>query len=255
MKKEIFQRKEHKGHKESKGDGGRKGMEKGRGDFADIGHARVDLDRVRRQGMAEAVYGEGKTAGQIAEILGVMREHGQGPVLVTRLDGDKAAVLREAMGADFAYFPEARLGRLGAARKAGGAGTVVVASAGTSDRAVAEEAALTAEALGNRVRRLHDVGVAGIHRLFAEADALGEASVAVVVAGMDGALASVVGGLVACPVVAVPTSVGYGASFGGVAALLAMLNSCAAGVAVVNIDNGFGAGVLAHRINHAGRKT
>ena len=223
--------------------------------FADIGHARVDLDRSRRQGMPEAIYGEGKTAAQIADILAVLRRHGQGPILVTRLDSEKAATLAETVGSDFAYFPDASLARVGPVRPSDGIGTIVVASAGTSDRAVAEEAALTAEALGNPVRRLPDVGVAGIHRLLADADALAEASVAVVVAGMDGALASVVGGLVACPVVAVPTSVGYGTSFGGISALLAMLNSCAAGVAVVNIDNGFGAGVLAHRINHAGRKT
>ena len=222
--------------------------------FEDIGHARVDLGRARRQGIPEAVYGEGKTAGQIADILSVLRRHGQSPVLVTRLDAAKAAALQASAGPDFAYFPDARLARVGPPRPPDGAGTVVVASAGTSDRAVAEEAALVAEALGNRVQRLPDVGVAGIHRLLAEAGALAEASVAIVVAGMDGALASVVGGLAPCPVVAVPTSVGYGAAFGGLSALLAMLNSCAAGVAVVNIDNGFGAGVLAHRINHVGRK-
>ncbi|MBR6021646.1 MAG: nickel pincer cofactor biosynthesis protein LarB [Kiritimatiellae bacterium] len=225
------------------------------GGFEDIGHARVDVDRLRRQGMAEAVYGEGKTAPQIAEILRVLQTHGQVPALVTRLDAAKAAEVASALGAGagFEYFPEARLGRLGKAREADGAGTVVVASAGTSDLPVAEEAALTAETLGNRVRRLADVGVAGLHRLLAERAALEEASVLVVVAGMEGALASVAGGLAACPVVAVPTSVGYGAAFEGLSALLGMINSCAAGVAVVNIDNGFGAGVLAHRINHVGR--
>lgn len=221
--------------------------------FEDIGHARVDLDRVRRQGMAEAVYGEGKTAEQITEILRVLKAHGQLPALATRLDAAKAAAVGAALGAEFEYFPAARLGRLGKARAADGAGTVVVASAGTSDLPVAEEAAITAETLGNRVVRLADVGVAGLHRLLAERATLEEASVLVVVAGMEGALASVAGGLAACPVVAVPTSVGYGAAFEGLAALLGMLNSCAAGVAVVNIDNGFGAGVLAHRINHAGR--
>lgn len=223
--------------------------------FEDIGHARVDLDRLRRQGMAEAVYGAGKTAEQIADVLRVLREHGQLPALVTRLDAEKAAAVAAEMGEGFEYFAEARLGRLGGAREPDGAGTVVVASAGTSDLPVAEEAALTAETLGNRVRRLADVGVAGLHRLLAERAALEEASVLVVVAGMEGALASVAGGLVACPVVAVPTGVGYGASFGGLAALLSMLNSCAPGVAVVNIDNGFGAGVLAHRINHTGRNS
>lgn len=225
------------------------------GGYEDIGHARVDVDRLQRQGMAEAVYGEGKSAAQIAEILQVLRAHGQLPALVTRLDAAKAAEVAAALGegAGFEYFAAARLGRLGGARAADGAGTVVVAAAGTSDLPVAEEAALTAETLGNRVVRLADVGVAGVHRLLAERAALEEASVLVVVAGMEGALASVAGGLARCPVVAVPTGVGYGASFGGLAALLAMLNSCAAGVAVVNIDNGFGAGVLAHRINHVGR--
>ena len=223
--------------------------------WEDIGHARVDVDRARRQGMAEAVYGEGKTAEQVAEILRVLKAHGQLPALATRLDAAKAAAVGAALGAEFEYFPVARLGRLGRAREANGAGTVVVASAGTSDLPVAEEAAITAETLGNRVVRLADVGVAGLHRLLAEREAVEEASVLVVVAGMEGALASVVGGMAACPVVAVPTSVGYGAAFEGLAALLGMLNSCAAGVAVVNIDNGFGAGVLAHRINHVGRQT
>lgn len=225
------------------------------GSFEDIGHARVDLDRPRRQGMVETVYGEGKTAEQTTEILRVLGAHGQLPALVTRLDAEKAAAVAAALGEDsgFEYFAAARLGRLGRAREADGAGTVVVAAAGTSDLPVAEEAAITAETLGNRVVRLTDVGVAGLHRLLAERETLEQASVLVVVAGMEGALASVAGGLVACPVVAVPTSVGYGASFEGLAALLAMLNSCAAGVAVVNIDNGFGAGVLAHRINHTGR--
>ena len=225
------------------------------GGFEDIGHARVDVDRARRQGLAEAVYGEGKSAEQIAEILRVLKAHGQLPALATRLDAAKAAAVGAAVGAEFKYFPEARLGRLGGAREADGAGTVVVASAGTSDLPVAEEAAITAETLGNRVVRLADVGVAGLHRLLAEREVVEGASVLVVVAGMEGALASVVGGLASCPVVAVPTSVGYGAAFGGLAALLGMLNSCAAGVAVVNIDNGFGAGVLAHRINHVRKQT
>ena len=218
----------------------------------DLGFARVDLDRQRRQGAPEVVYGAGKTAAQIFAILGSLHSHGQEPALVTRLDETKAATVSAALGDVFTYFPEAHLGRLGAAREADGIGEIVVAAAGTSDLHVAEEAAITAETFGNKVVRLYDVGVAGIHRLLACEDKLRRASVMVAVAGMEGALASVVGGLVDCPVVAVPTSVGYGASFGGISALLSMLNSCAAGISVVNIDNGFGAGFLAHRINHVG---
>lgn len=218
----------------------------------DLGFARVDLARHRRQGVPEVVYGAGKTAAQIVAILSSLRGHGQTPALATRLDAEKAAAVAAALGGDFTYFPDARLGRLGTARAPDGIGPVAVVAAGTSDLPVAEEAALTAETLGNAVTRLYDVGVAGLHRLLACAGELSAASVVVAVAGMEGALASVVGGLVSCPVVAVPTSVGYGASFGGVSALLSMLNSCAAGVSVVNIDNGFGAGFLAHRINHMG---
>ena len=221
-------------------------------DADNLGFARVDLARFRRQGVPEVVYGAGKTAEQIVAILSSLRRNGQLPALVTRIDAEKAATASAALGDEFHYFPDARLGRLGPARAPDGLGTVVVAAAGTSDLPVAEEAALVAETLGNEVKRLYDVGVAGLHRIVACADDLASASVVVAVAGMEGALASVVGGLVACPVVAVPTSVGYGASFGGVSALLAMLNSCAAGVSVVNIDNGFGAGFLAHRINHMG---
>ena len=217
-----------------------------------LGFAQVDIDRLRRQGVPEVVYGAGKTAEQITAILSSLREHGQLPALATRVDAEKAAHVAEALGCDFTYFPAARIGRLGPARAPDGIGTVVVAAAGTSDLPVAEEAAVTAETLGNEVTRLFDVGVAGLHRLLACADQLAGASVVVAVAGMEGALASVIGGLVSCPVIAVPTSVGYGAAFGGVSALLAMLNSCAAGVSVVNFDNGFGAGFLAHRINHMG---
>ena len=219
-----------------------------------LGFARVDLARLRRQGVSEVVYGAGKTADQIVSILSSLRDHGQTPAMVTRIDADKAAAVAAALGDGFEYFHDARFGRLGGALTADGLGPVVIAAAGTSDLPVAEEAALTAETLGNEVKRLYDVGVAGLHRIVACADELSSASVVVAVAGMEGALASVVGGLVSCPVVAVPTSVGYGAAFGGVSALLAMLNSCAAGVSVVNIDNGFGAGFLAHRINHMGLK-
>ena len=210
----------------------------GKADIDDLGFARVDLQRRSRQGTAEVVYGEGKTAAQIAAILSSLRDHAQLPALVTRIDAEKAAEVAKSLGADFAYFPEARLGRFGGNRPCDGIGTIAVATGGTSD------------ALGNRVVRLYDVGVAGLHRLLACIDELRAARVVIAVAGMEGALPSVIGGLVDSPVIAVPTSVGYGSSFGGVTALLAMLNSCAAGVSVVNIDNGFGAGFLASRINH-----
>ena len=218
----------------------------------DLGFARVDLDRRRRQGAAEVVFGEGKTAEQIAGVLDALRRNGQVPAMATRVDAAKADKVAALLGDGVEYFHEARFLRIGGVREPDGIGTVVVAAAGTSDIPVAEEAALTAETLGNRVKRIYDVGVAGLHRLMACEDDISSAAAVVAVAGMEGALASVVGGLARCPVVAVPTSVGYGASFGGVAALLAMLNSCAAGVSVVNIDNGFGAGFIAHRVNHAG---
>lgn len=216
----------------------------------DLGYAAVDLQRGVRQGVSEVIYGEGKTAEQIAGICSAMLDGGQERVLVTRLSEEKAAFLA-ASGIDLDYRAVARVGIVGGMASPDGNGSVVVVAAGTSDLPVAEEAALTAEMLGNEVVRLYDVGVAGIHRLFARAQDIAAANAVVAVAGMEGALASVVGGLASCPVIAVPTSVGYGASFGGVAALLAMLNSCASGVSVVNIDNGFGAGYQAHLINHA----
>lgn len=218
----------------------------------DLGFARVDLARQARQGVPEVVYGAGKTAEQILAVLTSLQRHNQLPALVTRLDAEKAQTVAAALGNAFSYFPDARIGRVGEARPDDGLGPIVIAAAGTSDLPVAEEAAVTAETLGNRVLRRYDVGVAGLHRLLACREDLTAASVVVAVAGMEGALASVVGGLVSCPVIAVPTSVGYGAAFGGLSALLAMLNSCAAGVSVVNIDNGFGAGFLASRINHMG---
>ena len=216
--------------------------------FADIGYAKVDLHRKLRQGTAEVVYGAGKTVEQIAGILNTMLQNGQDRVLITRLDAEKA----EALAGRFPlrYDAAARIATLGEAPRPDGLGYVVVATGGTSDVPVAEEAAMTAEFLGSRVVRLYDVGVAGLHRVLSHLDELMGASVVVAIAGMEGALASVLGGLVDCPVIAVPTSVGYGASFHGVSALLSMLNSCASGVSVVNIDNGFGAGFLANRINH-----
>ena len=208
--------------------------------FEDIGYAKIDLHRGIRQGAPEVIYGAGKTPEQIAGILKT--------ILITRIDKDKYEAL--APDFDIRYYEEARIGIAGQIKKPDGIGKIVVATGGTSDIPVAEEAALTAEVHGNEVIRLYDVGVAGLHRLLAHVDEIMSASVIIAIAGMEGALASVVGGLADCPVIAVPTSVGYGASFNGVSALLSMLNSCASGVSVVNIDNGFGAGYLAGMINH-----
>ena len=216
--------------------------------FEDLGYAKVDLHRRLRQGAAEVIYGAGKTPAQIAGIAQTMLQSGQETILITRLSAESADIV--ARSVPLQYFDAARCGVVGPFPAPDGLGTIVVATGGTSDLPVAEEAALTAQALGNRVVRLYDVGVAGLHRTLANLDVLQRASVLIAAAGMEGALASVLGGLVDCPVIAVPTSVGYGASFGGLAALLAMLNSCASGVSVVNIDNGFGAGYLASRINH-----
>ncbi|MCM1105602.1 MAG: nickel pincer cofactor biosynthesis protein LarB [Blautia sp.] len=214
--------------------------------FRDLGYAKVDTQRELRQGTAEVIYGEGKSAGQIRGIVQAMRREGQETILITRLSGEKADALKEL---PLTYYREARIGVVGVMPEPEGDGKIVVATGGTSDLRVAEEAALTAETFGNRVVRLYDVGVAGIHRLLANAELLMEAGAVIVVAGMEGALASVVGGLVDCPVIAVPTSVGYGVAAGGYAALLSMLSSCASGVSVVNIDNGYGAGYLASMIN------
>ena len=219
--------------------------------FADIGYAKVDLHRKVRQGAAEVIYGEGKTPEQISGICDAMLKNGQKTILITRLPKESAAIVSETHPLN--YHSQAKIGIIGALPEPDGIGKIVIATGGTSDIPVAEEAALTAEVLGNEVVRLYDVGVAGVHRLLSHLDLLMDASVVIAVAGMEGALASVVGGLVDCPVIAVPTSVGYGASFGGVSALLSMLNSCASGVSVVNIDNGFGAGFSASRINHMER--
>lgn len=220
--------------------------------FEDLGYAKVDLHRGVRQGAAEVIYGAGKTAEQIIGIASAMLKNHISTMLITRMDAEKAAKVAETLPLD--YHPDARIGILGPIPEPTGLGSIVVATGGTSDIPVAEEAALTAEVHGNRVVRLYDVGVAGIHRLLSHTDEIMNASVIVAVAGMEGALASVLGGLADCPVIAVPTSVGYGAAFGGVAALLSMLNSCASGVSVVNIDNGFGAGYLAGMMNHMGGK-
>lgn len=216
----------------------------------DIGYANIDLDRQARQGVSEVIYGEGKTAEQIAGIVRTLEDHGQPRVLITRLASDKADEVAGS-GVAVAYDPLSRTGVVGGMPEPDVPGYVLVATAGTSDMPVAEEAAITAEMLGCRVVRAYDIGVAGLHRTLARMDDILGASAIVAVAGMEGALASVIGGMANCPVIAVPTSVGYGASFDGLAALLAMLNSCAAGVTVVNIDNGFGAGYAAAKIVRA----
>lgn len=218
----------------------------------DLGYANVDLERLKRQGAPEAIFGEGKTPEQIIGIARALVEAGQTPVLVTRIDDGRAAALRVEFGNAFEYFADGKIGRIGEVPPPDGAGRIAVVTAGTSDIPVAREAIVVAESLGNEVLPVFDVGVAGLHRLLSRLDELRSATVVIAVAGMEGALASVIGGLVAVPVIAVPTSVGYGASLGGIAALLGMLNSCAAGVATVNIDNGFGAAVMASRINHTG---
>lgn len=218
-----------------------------------IDYATIDYNRKRRTGTPEIIYGAGKTKEQIAGIIKNMLEHDQTEILATRVDEDKAAYLKE-LYPSFKYDQEARTFILKQQSDYLNKGMIVVVCAGTSDIPVAKEAVLTAEFLGNEVNLISDVGVAGIHRLFNKMDIIRQANVVVVVAGMEGALASVVGGLVDKPVIAVPTSIGYGANFNGVSALLSMLNSCASGVSVVNIDNGFGAGYMAHTINCLGGK-
>ncbi|HLK86857.1 MAG TPA: nickel pincer cofactor biosynthesis protein LarB [Candidatus Binataceae bacterium] len=219
--------------------------------FEDLSFAKIDQHRALRRGVPEVIFGEGKTAAQIAAIGTRVAAAGVN-LVITRLDEPKARAVRRTLRA-LVYHPEARLGVVARRRRPpNGHGAVMVISAGTSDLPVAEEAALCAELFGNAVERLYDVGVAGIHRLTANLERVGAASVLIVAAGMEGALPSVVAGLTDKPVIAVPTSVGYGTAFGGVAALLGMLNSCASGVTVVNIDNGFGAAFAATLINRVG---
>ncbi|HUF48647.1 MAG TPA: nickel pincer cofactor biosynthesis protein LarB [Vicinamibacterales bacterium] len=215
--------------------------------FEDLGFARVDHDRAARQGFPEVVYGEGKTPDQIARIARAIVERGHSLLITRTTPAAHDAVIRAVPEARFHDTARVIERRVDGPR---GRGVILVAAAGTSDLPVAEEAAVSAEVMGNDVDRLYDVGVAGIHRLLSARDRLAAARVIIAVAGMEGALASVVGGLVRVPVVAVPTSVGDGANFGGMTALLAMLNSCATGVSVVNIDNGFGAASVASAINH-----
>lgn len=218
--------------------------------YEDIGYARVDHARAERQGFPEVIFGQGKTSDQICGIFEKLITR-RPNLLITRTNQDVYGDIRNIY-TDAEWHEAPGLIRVIRDRRELGAGEITVVTAGTSDIPVAEEAALTAETMGNRVKRVWDAGVAGIHRILAERELLQNSRVVVVVAGMEGALPSVVGGLVAVPVIAVPTSVGYGASFGGVAALLGMLNSCASNVTVVNIDNGFGAGFVASLINRKG---
>ena len=217
-----------------------------RSPFEDLGYAKVDFHRSVRQGAAEVIYGEGKTPDQIVGISDAMGARGCRNVLITRISRETADNVAASIPLEYHPIPRLAIAFQEEQKRLG---NIVVASGGTSDIAVAEEAALTAEVMGNQVTRLYDVGVAGLHRLLSHLDQLMSARSIVAVAGMEGALASVIGGLVDCPVIAVPTSVGYGANFGGLSALLSMLNSCASGCSVVNIDNGFGAGYLASMIN------
>lgn len=221
--------------------------------FEDIDYAKIDFHRKIRNGVPEIIYGSGKTAEQITGIIKLMLEKEQDTILVTRLSEEKYLEIKKTHS-ELQYNKDARIGYMGQFKKPDGIGKIIVATGGTSDIPVAEEAAVVAEALGNDVLRLYDVGVAGLHRLLSYSEDLMSASVIIAIAGMEGALASVIGGLVDCPVIAVPTSIGYGTAFNGLAALLSMLNSCASGISVVNIDNGFGAAFMANMINHMGVK-
>ncbi len=216
--------------------------------FEDIDIAKIDTHRGVRQGISEVVYGGGKTPEQINLISKKLWESGQKTVIITRMSKEAADFMDEKL--PFTYHEIARIGIVGETVKPDCDGYILVVTAGTSDIAVAEEAAVTAEAMGNNVKRVYDVGVAGIHRLLAHSEHIAKARVIIAIAGMEGALASVVAGLADCPVIAVPTSVGYGTALGGITALFSMLNSCASGVSVVNIDNGFGAAYQAHLINN-----
>ncbi len=221
--------------------------------FEDLGFAKPDFHRKLRQGVGEVIYGAGKTPDQIAKISESFIKNNQSNILITRMSKEASDYVEkylEALEVTYFYDEISKVGIVGNLVEKDGLGKIVVATGGTSDMPVAEEAALTAEFLGNHVERLYDVGVAGLHRLFDNVDKIMEAKVIIAIAGMEGALASVIGGLADCPVIAVPTSVGYGAAFGGITPLLSMLNSCASGVSVVNIDNGFGAAYMASLINH-----
>ena len=220
--------------------------------YEELDFAKIDHHRGLRQGAAEVIYGAGKTPEQIRDIAAAMQRAGEKAVLITRMSQEAAELAGASL--PLQYDTLSRIGIVGEIPQPSGTGTIVVATGGTSDMPVAEEAALTAEFLGNEVVRLYDVGVAGLHRLLSHKEEIMNASVIIAIAGMEGALASVIAGLADCPVIAVPTSVGYGAAFHGLSALLSMLNSCASGVSVVNIDNGFGAAYQASMINHIGKK-
>lgn len=219
--------------------------------FEDIGYANIDYHRGIRQGENEVIFGQGKTPSQIIGIVKNMAAKGLENILVTRVEKNVFDIIDKEI--ECKYFETAKILVACPAESTSPYGNITVVSAGTSDISVCEEAAVTAETLGSKVTRVYDVGVSGLHRLLGHLDEIMSAKVIIVVAGMEGALASVIGGLADCPVIAVPTSVGYGANLGGLSALLAMLNSCSAGVSVVNIDNGFGAGYLANMINHIGK--
>lgn len=216
--------------------------------FEDLGFAKVDLHRTILQGSTEVIYGAGKTKKEIAEIAGSLLENKNASILITRLNNKKAKYLKKRF--NFQYYKRSQIGIIGELPKPETKGTILIVTGGTSDIPVAEEALLTAQFLGNKVEYLYDVGVAGIHRILSQSEKIMNATCVIAIAGMEGALASVVGGLSDCPVIAVPTSVGYGTAFNGLTALLSMLNSCASGVSVVNIDNGFGAAYIASMINH-----
>lgn len=220
--------------------------------FKNIGFANVDLHRGIRTGNTEVIYGAGKTTDQIEEIITTMMDESEKKILITRLSEEKAEILIESFKnkIEFEYNKKGQIAIAGKKPISDGIGTILIISAGTSDIPVCEEASFTAEFLGNKVERLYDVGVAGLERLMANLETIMNASVIIAVAGMEGALPTVINGLVDCPVIAVPTSVGYGTSFGGISALLTMLNSCSSGMSVQNIDNGFGAACFASRINH-----
>ena len=220
--------------------------------FEDVGYAKIDHHRGLRHGISEVVFGEGKAIEHIAGIVGVMIERGQKNIMVTRLTPERAEELAKFHPME--YDPVSRISICKREPEPAPCGLIVVAAAGTSDIPVAEEAAVTAETLGNNVQRLYDVGVAGLHRLLGNLETIMSARIVIVVAGMEGALPSVIGGLVACPVIAVPASIGYGANFGGLSALLTMLNACSGNICVVNIDNGFGAGYIASLVNHIGER-
>ena len=226
--------------------------------FEDIDFAKVDAHRKHRQGANEVIYGEGKTSDQIVKIAETLISYNNGGVLITRISKEKADLVGKNFESqkdlEWKYFDNCRIGILGNSHPVDVQGNIVVVTGGTSDIPVAEEAAVTAEFLGNKVVRIYDVGVSGIHRLLAHVDEINEANCVIAIAGMEGALASVIAGLVKNPVIAVPTSVGYGASFEGLAALLTMINSCANGITVVNIDNGFGAAYTAAQINRLAEK-